>query len=77
MTQDPPRFPYFSEAPTPPGAEGWQSLYPYFLVPAEETQEEENSRLWFADTMHWSRFVTHLLLKDMQPCSIAYRLNRT
>jgi pyruvate, water dikinase len=55
MTQDPPRFPYFSEATTPAGAEGWQSMYPYFLVPAEETQEEENSRLWFADTMHWSR----------------------
>ena len=53
MTQD--RFPYFSEAPIPAGAEGWQSLYPYFLVPDEETQEEENSRLWFADTMHWSR----------------------
>ena len=55
MTQDTPRFPYFSEAPVPAGAEGWQSLYPYFLVPHEETQDEENSRLWFADTMHWSR----------------------
>ena len=55
MTQDTPRFPYFSEAPTPAGADGWESLYPYFLVPHEETQEEENSRLWFADTMHWSR----------------------
>ncbi|MGY1620729.1 PEP-utilizing enzyme [Geodermatophilus sp. SYSU D00965] len=55
MTQDHPRFPYFSEAPTPAGAEGWQSLYPYFLVPSEETREEEDSRLWFADTMHWSR----------------------
>ena len=55
MTQDSPRFPYFSEAPVPAGAEGWQSLYPYFLVPHEETQDEENSRLWFADTMHWSR----------------------
>lgn len=55
MTQDTPRFPYFSEAPVPAGADGWQSLYPYFLVPSEETQDEENSRLWFADTMHWSR----------------------
>lgn len=55
MTQDTPRFPYFAEAATPAGAEGWQSLYPYFLVPSEETREEENSRLWFADTMHWSR----------------------
>jgi pyruvate,water dikinase len=30
-------------------------MYPYFLVPSEETREEENSRFWFADTMHWSR----------------------
>ena len=52
---DTPRFPFFSEAPTPAGAEGWESLYPYYLVPDEETREEENSRLWFADTMHWSR----------------------
>jgi pyruvate, water dikinase len=55
MTQNQSRFPYFSEAAVPAGAEGWQSLYPYFLVPHEETQAEENSRLWFADTMHWSR----------------------
>jgi pyruvate,water dikinase len=30
-------------------------MYPYFLVPSEETRDEENSRFWFADTMHWSR----------------------
>ncbi|WP_369133997.1 PEP-utilizing enzyme [Modestobacter sp. I12A-02662] len=55
MTQDRPRFPYFSEASTPVGAEGWQDMYPYYLVPSEETREEEDARLWFADTMHWSR----------------------
>lgn len=51
----PERFPYFNEVPAPEGAEGWESMYPYFLVPSEETREEENSRFWFADTMHWSR----------------------
>lgn len=51
------RFPFFNEARTPEGAEGWESMYPYFLVPSEETREEENSRFWFADTMHWSRAV--------------------
>jgi pyruvate,water dikinase len=30
-------------------------MYPYFLVPSEETRDEENSRFWWADTMHWSR----------------------
>ena len=48
------RFPFFNEAVTPAGAEGWESMYPYFLVPSEETRDEENSRFWFADTMHWS-----------------------
>ncbi|WP_182905880.1 PEP-utilizing enzyme [Microbispora sp. H13382] len=51
------RFPFFNEAQAPDGAAGWESMYPYFLVPSEETREEENSRFWFADTMHWSRGV--------------------
>ncbi len=51
----PTRFPFFHEAAPPAGAEGWETMYPYFLVPDEETREEEDSRFWFADTMHWSR----------------------
>ncbi|OLF05262.1 hypothetical protein BLA60_37030 [Actinophytocola xinjiangensis] len=49
------RFPYFHETPAPPGAQGWESMYPYYLVSDEETRDEEGARLWFADTMHWSR----------------------
>ncbi|HEY3259078.1 MAG TPA: PEP-utilizing enzyme [Pseudonocardiaceae bacterium] len=52
---DPRRFAYFHETTPPPGAEGWESMYPYFLVPSAETRAEEQERLWFADTMHWSR----------------------
>ena len=52
---DSPRFPFISEAATPAGAEGWESMYPYFLVSSEETREFEDSKFWFADTMHWSR----------------------
>ncbi|MPZ83090.1 MAG: hypothetical protein GEV28_22940 [Actinophytocola sp.] len=52
---DPRRFAYFRETEPPRGGEGWESMYPYYLVPAEETRTEEESRLWFADTMHWSR----------------------
>ncbi|MGH3494543.1 MAG: PEP-utilizing enzyme, partial [Sciscionella sp.] len=55
MTQQQTRFPFFHEVSAPAGAEGWESMYPYFLVPSEETQDEEDSRFWFADTMHWSR----------------------
>jgi pyruvate,water dikinase len=49
------RFPFFDEATTPDGAEGWESMYPYYLVPSDETREHERSLFWFADTMHWSR----------------------
>ena len=49
------RFDFFHEAPVPAGAEGWEDLYPYYLVPSEETREYEDSQFWFADTMHWSR----------------------
>jgi pyruvate, water dikinase len=49
------RFAYFHETAAPPGGEGWESMYPYYLRPSEETRADEQARLWFADTMHWSR----------------------
>lgn len=51
------RFPYFREWAPPAGAEDWASMYPYFTTPQPEGQEAEDARLWFADTMHWSRAV--------------------
>jgi pyruvate,water dikinase len=52
---NPRRFAFFHETPPPRGGEGWESMYPYYLVPHEETRAQEEGRLWFADTMHWSR----------------------
>ncbi|MEW1982013.1 PEP-utilizing enzyme [Citricoccus sp. NPDC079358] len=49
------RFPFFHEAEVPAGGEGWEEMYPYYMVPSEETREHDDSLLWFADTMHWSR----------------------
>lgn len=50
------RFPFFDEVEAPPGAEGWDRMYPNYLVPdSEDTNVDE--RLWFADTMHWSKVV--------------------
>src|SRR5437879_5874235 len=49
------RFAFFHETEPPAGGEGWESMYPYYLVSSAETRAEEESRLWFADTMHWSR----------------------
>jgi pyruvate,water dikinase len=57
MTQTSKRFAFFREAAVPAGAEGWQRMYPYFLVSQPEGQAAEDERFWFADSMHWSRAV--------------------
>ncbi|MFC5821974.1 PEP-utilizing enzyme [Nonomuraea harbinensis] len=49
------RFDYLSEAKTPAGAEGWERMYPYFLLPNKDLRTHEDSHLWFTDTIHWSR----------------------
>lgn len=51
------RFPFFREWDPPAGAEDWASMYPYFTTPQPEGHDVEDARLWFADTMHWSRAV--------------------
>ena len=51
------RFPYLHEANAPAGAEGWERMYPYFLVSQPEGRDFEQDRFWFADSMHWSRAV--------------------
>jgi len=28
------RFPFFNESKAPAGGEGWESMYPYYLVPS-------------------------------------------
>ncbi|WP_167138166.1 PEP-utilizing enzyme [Diaminobutyricimonas sp. TR449] len=51
------RFPFIREFQPPAGAEGWERMYPYFLTSQPEGEQLEDERLWFADTMHWSRAV--------------------
>jgi pyruvate,water dikinase len=46
------RFPSPFEIATPAGAEGWQRMYPYYLLFSEENREWEDSMLWFQDGMH-------------------------
>lgn len=57
MTSTPKRFAFFHEAKAPAGAEGWERMYPYFLVSQPEGRAHEDSLFWFADSMHWSRAV--------------------
>jgi pyruvate, water dikinase len=43
--------PYDQKAPA--GAEGWQELYPYFLVFQENLREREDAKFFFCDSQHW------------------------
>jgi phosphohistidine swiveling domain-containing protein len=46
------RFPSPFEVPTPEGAEGWESMYPPYLLFSEDNREWEESRFWFLDSLH-------------------------
>lgn len=53
MTQRSKSFvsPYSLE--TPKGAEGWQELYPYYLVFQDSQKDKEEAKFWFCDSQHW------------------------
>jgi pyruvate,water dikinase len=46
-------FPSPFEVATPPGAEGWERMYPYYAVFSEDRRKEEEQRFWFFDSMHY------------------------
>jgi pyruvate, water dikinase len=52
------RFPSPFEIETPPGAEGWQDLYPYYMVFSEDRRDYEDSMFWFQDGIHWPTVMT-------------------
>ncbi|UGS34396.1 PEP-utilizing enzyme [Capillimicrobium parvum] len=52
MTDTPDRFPHIFEVPTPPGAEGWREMYPYYLVSQDEVRDHEASVFWIQDKYH-------------------------
>ena len=45
-------FPKPSELTVPPGAEGWEDLYPYFLS-FRNLSGDEDEKFWFCDSQHW------------------------
>lgn len=47
------RFPSPFEVKTPPGAEGWEDLYPYYSVFSEDRRADEEAAFWFQDGIHW------------------------
>jgi pyruvate,water dikinase len=50
MTGD--RFTSPHDVETPAGAEGWQSLYPYYALLSEDRRTFEDNKFWFFDGMH-------------------------
>ena len=52
------RFPSPFEIETPPGAEGWEELYPYYTVFSADRREYEDSMFWFQDGIHWPAAMT-------------------
>jgi pyruvate, water dikinase len=43
--------PYDHQAPA--GAEGWQSLYPYYMVFQDNLKDTEEAKFFFCDSQHW------------------------
>ena len=41
------------EVETPAGAEGWEEMYPYYLLFDPARRESEDSRFWFYNGMHF------------------------
>lgn len=46
------RFPSPFDVETPPGAEGWESMYDWYHLFGPERRELDEGRFWFADRLH-------------------------
>ena len=47
------KFPSPYDLKAPDGAEGWETLYPYYLLFNEKVRDKENAKFWFCDSQHW------------------------
>jgi pyruvate,water dikinase len=64
------RFPSPYTIKAPPGADGWQELYPYYVVFQNELKAEEENRFWYCDAQHWP---TVILPFDAVVAEFAYK----
>ncbi|MEO9248041.1 PEP-utilizing enzyme [Citricoccus nitrophenolicus] len=46
-------FPKPSDLSVPAGAEGWEKIYPYYLLFQGNRMEEDDAKFWFCDSQHW------------------------
>ena len=48
-----PSFPSPFDVPSPEGAEGWQTIYPYYLVFNEKLRRKQEDAFWFCNSQQW------------------------
>lgn len=53
VRQDAGSFPNPFEIEAPPGAEGWERMYPHYVLFSEDRREVEEQQFWFHDSMHY------------------------
>jgi pyruvate,water dikinase len=46
-------FPSPFSIESPEGAEGWERLYPYYMLFSDDRREDEEQAFWFHDSMHY------------------------
>ena len=47
------KFPSPYDLKAPKGAEGWEELYPYYLLFNDKIRAKEEGKFWFCDSQHW------------------------
>ena len=47
------RFPSAAELPAPAGAEGWEEMYPYYMLFHDKLKSADEAKFWFCDSQHW------------------------
>lgn len=46
------RFPSPFDVKTPPGCEGWEKMYPYYMLFSDGRKDFEESKFWLCDLLH-------------------------
>jgi pyruvate, water dikinase len=46
-------FPSGYDVATPPGAEGWKDIYPYYTQFQNSRRAEDDGKFWFCNSQHW------------------------
>ncbi|MYZ06558.1 hypothetical protein GT028_04105 [Streptomyces sp. SID2999] len=64
------RFPSPREIAAPPGAEGWERLYPYYLVFQEGLRATDERKFWFCDQQHWPK-----VLKPFETIGVEFSIS--